>query len=170
MLGYQYYASHDLPVVRVRPFNHIGPRQSPAFVTSDFAKQIAEIEAGSQGPQLHVGNLDAKRDFTDVRDMVQAYYLALEHGEVGEVYNLGAERAYSIREVLDILVAMSEVEIEVVPDPARLRPSDVPVVLSDCSKFREKTGWRATISLHESLQDILNYWRGRVKEDRREKR
>jgi len=170
MLGYQYYASHDLPIVRVRPFNHIGPRQSPAFVTSDFAKQVAEIEVGSRGPQLHVGNLEAKRDFTDVRDMVRGYYLALEHGEVGEVYNLGAERAYSIREVLDMLLAMSEVSIDVVPDPARLRPSDVPVVVSDCSKFGQHTGWRATFSLHESLRDILNYWRERVKEARRKER
>lgn len=170
MLGYQYYASHGLPIVRVRPFNHIGPRQSPAFVTSDFAKQIAEIEAGSREPPIHVGNLEAKRDFTDVRDMVRGYHLALEHGEVGEVYNLGTERAYSIRYVLDTLLAMSEVEIEVVPDPARLRPSDVPVVVSDCSKFRQQTGWRASIRLHESLHNILEYWRERVKEARREKR
>jgi len=170
MLGYQYYASHGLPIVRVRPFNHIGPRQSPAFVTSDFAKQVAEIEAGSREPRIHVGNLEAKRDFTDVREMVQGYYLALERGEAGEVYNLGAERAYSIREVLDVLLDMSEVEIEVVPDPARLRPSDVPVVVSDCSKFRQQTGWRAAISLRESLRDILKYWRGRVKEAGREKR
>ncbi len=168
MLGYQYYASHGLPVVRVRPFNHIGPRQSPAFVTSDFAKQVAEIEAGLREPVMYVGNLEARRDFTDVRDMVRGYYLALEHGEVGEVYNLGAERAYSIREVLDMLLAMSEAEIEVVPDPARLRPSDVPVVVSDCSKFRQQTEWQPTISLRESLRDILNYWRDRVNEARRE--
>ncbi len=170
MLGYQYYASHGLPIVRVRPFNHIGPRQSPAFVTSDFAEQIAEIEAGSREPQIHVGNLEAKRDFTDVRDMVRGYHLALEYGEVGEVYNLGAERAYSIREVLDMLLAMSEAEIEVVADPARLRPSDVPVVVSDCRKFRQQTGWRPTISLRESLHNTLNYWRERVKEARRERR
>ena len=163
MLGYQYYVSHDLPVVRVRPFNHIGPRQSPAFVTSDFAKQIAEIEAGLQEPQIHVGNLDAKRDFTDVRDMVRGYYLALELGEIGDVYNLAAERAYSIRQLLDMFLAMSEIEIEVVPDAARLRPSDVPVVLGDCSKFRQRTGWQASIRLQESLGDILDYWRERIR-------
>ena len=163
MLGYQYYVSHDLPVVRVRPFNHIGPRQSPAFVTSDFAKQIAEIEAGLQEPQIHVGNLDAKRDFTDVRDMVRGYYLALERGEIGNVYNLAAERAYSIRQLLDMFLAMSEIEIEVVPDAARLRPSDVPVVLGDCSKFRQRTGWQASIRLQESLGDILDYWRERIR-------
>jgi len=166
MLGYQYYASHDLPIVRVRPFNHIGARQSPAFVTSDFAKQIAEIEAGWHEPELKVGNLEAKRDFTDVRDMVRAYHLALEHGEAGDVYNLGAERAYSIREVLDMLLGMSEAEIEVVPDQSRLRPSDVPVVVCDCSKFRRRTGWLAEVSLRESLRDVLHYWRDRVAEDR----
>jgi GDP-4-dehydro-6-deoxy-D-mannose reductase len=165
MLGYQYFASHSLPIVRVRPFNHIGARQSPAFVTSDFAKQIAEIEDGRREPRLLVGNLEAKRDFTDVRDMVRAYYLALEHGEDGEVYNLGAERAYSIREALEELLKMSEARIEVVQDPSRMRPTDVPVVVSDCSKFRRRTGWRATLNLRESLREILDYWRERLKED-----
>jgi GDP-4-dehydro-6-deoxy-D-mannose reductase len=165
MLGYQYFASHGLPIVRVRPFNHIGTRQSPAFVTSDFAKQIAEIEDGRREPHLLVGNLEAKRDFTDVRDMVRAYYLALERGEDGEVYNLGAERAYSVREALEALLEMSEAQIDVVQDPSRMRPSDVPVVVSDCSKFRQRTGWRATMNLRESLREILDYWRERVKED-----
>ncbi|MGB9301430.1 MAG: GDP-mannose 4,6-dehydratase [Anaerolineae bacterium] len=165
MLGYQYYASHGLPIVRVRPFNHIGIRQSPAFVTSDFAKQIAEIEDGRREPRLLVGNLEAKRDFTDVRDMVRAYYLALERGEDGEVYNLGAERAYSIREALEALLEMSEAQIDVVRDPSRMRPSDVPVVVSDCSKFRQRTGWHATVNLRESLREILDYWRERVKAD-----
>jgi GDP-4-dehydro-6-deoxy-D-mannose reductase len=165
MLGYQYFASHGLPVVRVRPFNHIGTRQSPAFVTSDFARQISEIEEGRREPRLLVGNLEAKRDFTDVTDMVRAYYLALERGEDGEVYNLGAEKAYSIREVLEALLEMSEAQIDVVQDPSRMRPSDVPVVVSDCSKFRQRTGWRATVDLRDSLREILDYWRERVKED-----
>ena len=165
MLGYQYFVSHGLPIVRVRPFNHIGTRQSPAFVTSDFAKQIAEIEDRRREPRLFVGNLEAKRDFTDVRDMVRGYYLALERGEDGEVYNLGAERAYSIREALEALLEMSEAQIDVVQDPSRMRPSDVPVVVSDCSKFRQRTGWRATVNLRESLKEILDYWRERVKED-----
>ena len=165
MLGYQYFASHGLPVVRVRPFNHIGARQSPAFVTSDFARQIAQVEQGHRTPELQVGNLDAKRDFTDVRDMVRAYYLALEQGEEGQVYNLGSERAHSIREILGMLLEMSQAKIEVVQDAARLRPSDVPVVISDCSKFRERTGWRGTVSLRDSLSDILDYWRERVREE-----
>ena len=166
MLGYQYFASHGLPIVRVRPFNHIGARQSPAFVTSDFAKQIAEIEQGQREAELRVGNLEARRDFTDVRDMVRAYYLALQHGEDGQVYNLGAERAESIEEVLNMLLEMSEVEIEVVQEPSRLRPTDVPVVVSDCSKFRERTGWSATVSLRDSLESVLKYWRERVREHR----
>jgi len=166
MLGYQYFVSHGLPIVRVRPFNHIGTRQSPAFVTSDFANQIAEIEDGRREPRLLVGNLEAKRDFTDVRDMVRGYYLALERGEDGEVYNLGAERASSIREALEALLEMSEAQIDVVQDPSRMRPSDVPVVVSDCSKFRQRTGWRATVNLRESLREILDYWRERVKEDK----
>jgi GDP-4-dehydro-6-deoxy-D-mannose reductase len=167
MLGYQYFASHALPIVRVRPFNHIGARQNPSFVTSDFAKQIAEIEQGRRKPSLAAGNLDAERDFTDVRDMVRGYHLALEEGEDGEVYNLGAERAYSIQKVLDLLLGMSEAQIGVVEDPARLRPSDVPVVVSDCSKFRQQTGWRATISLRDSLAAVLDYWRQRVREEAR---
>jgi GDP-4-dehydro-6-deoxy-D-mannose reductase len=167
MLGYQFFASHGLPVVRVRPFNHIGARQSPAFVTSDFAKQIAEIEQGQRRPLLEVGNLEAERDFTDVRDMVRAYQLALEQGQEGEVYNLGAERAYSIQEVLDMLLGMSEARIEVVQDPTRLRPSDVPVVVSDCRKFRERTGWSPTLSLRESLRSVMDYWRERVADEGR---
>ena len=164
MLGYQYFASHGLPVVRVRPFNHIGARQSPSFVASDFAKQIAEIEHGRRNPLLSVGNLDAERDFTDVRDMVRGYHLALEEGEWGEVYNLGAERAYSIEQVLEMLLGMSEAQIEIVQDPARLRPSDVPVVVSDCRKFRERTGWSPKLSLRESLTSVLDYWRQAVME------
>jgi len=163
MLGYQYYASHKLPVVRVRPFNHIGPSQSPAFVTADFAKQIAEAEAGLREPVMRVGNLEARRDFSDVRDIVRGYYLAITEGEPGQVYNLGAERSYSIREVLDILLALSEVPITVEPDPARLRPSDVPEIVADCTRFRSRTGWRAEIPLERSLKDILDYWRKSIR-------
>jgi len=162
MLGYQYYASHKLPVVRVRPFNHIGPGQSPAFVTADFAKQVAEAEAGLREPVMRVGNLEARRDFSDVRDIVRGYYLAVSEGEPGQVYNLGAERSYSIREVLDILLALSEVPMTVGSDPARLRPSDVPEIVADCTRFRSQTGWRAEIPLERSLRDILNYWRKSV--------
>jgi GDP-4-dehydro-6-deoxy-D-mannose reductase len=167
MLGYQYYASHKLPVVRVRPFNHIGPGQSPAFVASDFAKQIAESEAGLREPVVRVGNLQARRDFSDVRDIVRGYYLAISKGVPGQVYNLGAERSYSIREVLDGFLALSAVPITVEPDPARLRPSDVPEIVADCSGFRSRTGWRAEIPLERSLRDILDYWRKQVRSNKK---
>lgn len=163
MLGYQYHASHKLPVVRVRPFNHIGPGQSPVFVTSDFAKQIAEAEAGLREPVLQVGDLNARRDFSDVRDIMRGYYLALSQGEPGEVYNLGAERSYSIREVLERLVALSTIPLRFKVDTARLRPVDIPEIVGDCSKFHARTGWRAEIPLEESLKDILAYWRKQVR-------
>ncbi len=165
MLGYQYFASHSLHVVRVRPFNHIGPRQSADFVTAAFAKQIAEAEAGRPPSVIKVGNLEAKRDFTDVRDMVAAYYLALSKGEPGEVYNIGSGIARSIGEILDILLGESKIELIVQEDPTRLRRSEVPVVACDSRKFRGRTGWEARISLEESLRDILDYWRGKVKKE-----
>jgi len=161
-LGLQYFLSHHLRVVRVRPSNHIGPRQNALFVTSNFAKQIAEIEAGVRAPVLYVGNLTAQRDFTDVRDMARAYFLALEHGVPGEVYNIGSGRAHSIQRVLDLLLQQSRVPIRVAQDPARLRPSDTPVVVCDASKFRAQTGWTPTIPLEQSLRDILDDWRARV--------
>lgn len=161
-LGLQYFLSHHLHVVRVRPSNHIGPRQNEQFVTSNFAKQIAEIEAGKREPVLYVGNLTAQRDFTDVRDMVRAYHLALERGIAGDVYNIGSERAVSIRTVLDLLLQFSRMPIRVHQDPARFRPSDTPVMYCDASKFRRQTGWQTTIPLEQSLHDILNYWRAQV--------
>jgi GDP-4-dehydro-6-deoxy-D-mannose reductase len=162
-LGLQYFLSNNLQIVRVRPSNHIGPRQNEQFVTSNFAKQIAEIEVGKQAPILHVGNLTARRDFTDVRDMVRAYYLALEKCTPGEAYNIGSERAVSIESVLDLMLKQSRVPIRVEQDPGRFRPSDTPVMYCDASKFRKQTGWHTTILLEQSLRDILDYWRTRVK-------
>jgi len=161
-LAYQYFLSHNLPIVRLRPFNHIGPRQGPGFVVADFAKQIAEAEAGKAPPVLRVGNLTARRDFSDVRDIVRGYALALEQGEPGEVYNLGSEQAHSIQQVLDILLSLSTISVTVEPDPARMRPSDTPEIVSDCSKFRARTGWHTTFTLEASLHDVLDYWRWRV--------
>ena len=161
-LGLQYFLSYSLHVVRVRPSNHIGPRQSEQFVTSNFAKQIAEIEAGLREPVLHVGNLTAQRDLTDVHDMMRAYYLALERGVAGEVYNIGSGRAVPIQHVLDRLLKESEVAIRVEEDPARLRPSDTPVMYCDTSKFRAQTGWEPKIPLEQSLREILDYWRAKV--------
>jgi len=162
LLGYQYYRSYGLEVVRTRGFNHTGPRRGEVFVTSNFAKQIAEIEAKKKPAVIHVGNLEAKRDFTDVRDMVQAYWLSLEKGQAGEVYNLGTGRAYAMQEVLDLLLSLSKVKVKVEVDPARLRPSDVPILLPDCSKFVSLTGWKPRIPFAKTLEDLLNYWRERV--------
>jgi GDP-4-dehydro-6-deoxy-D-mannose reductase len=161
MLGYQYWMSWKVDSVRTRGFNHEGPRRGPVFVASDFAKQIADIERGRKKPVLYVGNLEAKRDFTDVRDMVRAYVMALEKCEPGEVYNICRGRAWSIQEVLDLLLARTKAKIEVKQDPARLRPSDVPILLGDCSKFVKATGWEPTIPFEQTLEDMLEYWRSR---------
>ncbi len=158
-LGLQYHLSHGLRIVRVRPFNHIGPGQRTGFVVPDFAQQIARIEAGQQEPILRVGNLAAQRDFTDVRDMVRGYVLALTQGRPGQVYNLGASRAYAIQEILDRLLQLGSAPIRVEPDPARMRPSDVPLIVSDCRRVRADTGWQPSIPLETSLQDVLTEWR-----------
>lgn len=162
MLGLQYYLNYGLHVVRVRPFNHIGPRQRLGFVAPDFARQVAEIEAGLRPPVIEVGNLQARRDFTDVRDIVRAYYLALEHGEAGAAYNIGSGRAYAIRDLLDTLLELSTAHVSVEHDPARMRPSDVPTVVSDASKFQAHTGWRPEIPLRDTLERVLDDWRARV--------
>ncbi len=162
LLAYQYFRSYGLRTVRTRGFNHTGPRRGEVFVTSTLAKQIAAIEKGKKEPVIRVGNLEAKRDFTDVRDMVKAYWLALEKGEEGEVYNIGSGRAYAISEVLSILLSLSRVQVKVEVDPSRLRPSDVPILLADCSRFRKLTGWEPQIPFEQTLRDLLDYWRERV--------
>ncbi len=164
MLGLQFYQSNRVRTIRVRPFNHIGPRQRPNFVVSAFALQIARIEAGLQPPQIRVGNLSAKRDFTDVRDMVRAYWLAVTKGKPGEVYNLGSGEPHSIQEVLDLLLAESRLPIQVSQDLARMRPADVPETRCDSDKFRRLTGWEPTIPFRRSVLDTLDYWREKVNE------
>jgi GDP-4-dehydro-6-deoxy-D-mannose reductase len=161
-LAYQYWMSYRLFTVRTRGFNHTGPRRGEVFVTSNFARQIAEIEKGLREPVVRVGNLDALRDFTDVRDMVRAYWLALERGEPGAVYNICSGRAYRIRQVLDILLGLSPATVEVREDAERLRPSDVQILVGDCSRFHEATGWTPTIPFEVTLKDLLDYWRQRV--------
>jgi GDP-4-dehydro-6-deoxy-D-mannose reductase len=162
MLAFQYHRSYGLDVVRTRAFNHEGPRRGYVFVTSNFARQIAEIEKGVKPPVIEVGNLNARRDFTDVRDMVRAYWLSLEKGQAGEVYNIGSGKVYSIREVLDMLLSYTEREIEVRPVTERMRPSDVELLVCDCSKFRAATGWSPEIPFEKTLRDTLDYWRERV--------
>jgi GDP-4-dehydro-6-deoxy-D-mannose reductase len=162
LLGWQYFKSYGMKIVRTRGFNHTGPRRGDVFICSNFAKQIVEIEKKKREPIMYVGNLEAQRDFTDVRDMVFAYWLSLEKGELGEVYNLGRGKTYSIQEILDMLLAISGVVVKIEVDRDRLRPSDVPVLLSDSSKFKRLTGWEPQIPFNQSLQDLLDYWRERV--------
>lgn len=162
LLGYQYHRSYGMHVIRTRGFNHTGPRRGEVFVVSNFAKQIALIEAGKRPPVLRVGNLDAERDFTDVRDVVRAYWLALEHCEPGEVYNIASGTAWRIRDVLDLLLEQSESDIAVETDPARLRPSDVELLLGDASRFRDATGWQPEIPFEQTARETLDYWRARV--------
>ena len=162
LLAYQYFKSYGMKTVRTRGFNHTGPRRGDVFVTSNFAKQIAEIEKRKKEPVIHVGNLEAKRDFTDVRDIVRAYWLAAEKGEDGEVYNVGTGKAMAMKEMLDILLSLSKAKVKIKMDPERLRPSDVPILQSDCSKFVRLTGWKPQIPLEQTFKDLLNYWRERV--------
>ncbi|MBD3309202.1 NAD-dependent epimerase/dehydratase family protein [candidate division KSB3 bacterium] len=160
MMGYQYSKSYGMKIIRTRGFNHTGPRRGDVFVCSDFAKQIVDIEKQKRPPVIRVGNLDAKRDFTDVRDMVRAYWLSLDrHCEPGEVYNIASGTTYPIHEVLEKLLAMTDVKIRIEQDPARLRPSDVQILQGDYSKFHAATGWNPTIPFDQTLQDILEYWR-----------
>lgn len=158
-MGLQYFLSYNLPVIRVRPFNHTGPGQPPLFVLPAFAQQVAKIEAGLQAPTMTVGNLTATRDFTDVSDMVRAYELVLQQGIPGEVYNLGSGNEVSIQSVLDILLSLSKVPIEVVADPARMQASDVPRLQADTTKFHTLTGWKPEIPLQETISRVLDYWR-----------
>lgn len=161
-LGYQYFKSYGLKIVRTRGFNHTGPRRGEVFAESTFAKQIAEIEKGIREPVVYVGNLEAKRDYTDVRDMVYGYYLAALKGEPGEVYNICSGKAWRIKDVLDYLLSLAKVKVKVKNDPKRMRPSDVPVLIGDNSKFSKKTGWKPKISFEKTLLDLLDYWRKEV--------
>jgi GDP-4-dehydro-6-deoxy-D-mannose reductase len=158
-LGYQYFQSYGLKVIRTRGFNHTGPRRGQVFVTSNFCSQVAAIELGRQEPVIRVGNLEAIRDFTDVRDMVRAYWLAVKHAKPGEVYNIASGSGISIRDLLAKVLALSKVKVEVQVDPDRLRPSDVEILLGDSSKFRADTGWSPRIPFDQTLTDLLAYWR-----------
>lgn len=161
-LSLQYHLAYKLDIVRLRPFNHIGPGQKAGFVVADFAKQIAEIEKELKEPVISVGNLDAKRDFTDVRDMVRAYGLAIEKCVSGEVYNLGSGASHSIADILAMLLANANRKIEIKVDPERFRPVDVPEIVCDNTKFTSLTQWKPEISLETTLKDVLDYWRNIV--------
>ena len=161
-LGYQYWESYGMRIVRTRGFNHTGPRRGDVFAESTFAKQIAEIEKGLKKPQVLVGNLDARRDYTDVRDMVKAYYLAVRRCKSGEVYNIASGKSWRIGDVLNLLLSKSKVKIKVVQDKTRLRPSDVEVLVGDAGKFIKETGWSPQIPFEKTMEDLLDYWRGKV--------
>jgi GDP-4-dehydro-6-deoxy-D-mannose reductase len=162
LLAYQYHRSYGLKAVVTRGFNHTGPRHGPVLSCSSFARQIAEIEAELAPPVLYVGDLTTKRDWVDVRDVVRGYWLALEKGMPGEVYNIGSGTTRTIQSMLDLLLSLTPVSIEVRQDPARLRPSDVPILWADDSKFRAQTGWAPRIPFEQTMRDLLDYWRERV--------
>ena len=158
-LGRQYFLSYGLKTIRVRPFNHIGPRQSPKFAVPAFAQKIAEIEKGKRQPILQVGNLEAKRDFTDVRDVVKAYTLLMEKGEFGEVYNIGSGASHKIADILNSLLSLTKVKITVEIDKSLFRPVDDAQLICDSTKITELTGWKPEIPLEKTLEDTLDYWR-----------
>lgn len=162
MLGKIYADAYGMDVMMVRAFNHIGPNQTPMFVVADFCKQVAEIEKGIKEPVMYVGNLTAKRDFTDVRDVVKAYALLVKDGKRGETYNVGTGHALAIQEILDTIISMSDKSIEVKIDPDRLRPVDVPIIEPDIRKINECTGWKPQILLSQTLKETLEYWRGQL--------
>ena len=164
-LAYQYFKSYGLHTVVTRGFNHAGPRRGHVFATGTFARQIALIEAGRHEPVIYVGDLTSKRDFTDVRDIVRAYWLALEKAEAGEVYNVGRGRTWTMGEMLNILLSHSTVKIRTQQDPARLRPSDVMILWADASKFQKATGWEPKIPFETTLRDELDHWRELVRRE-----
>ena len=160
-LSFQYNKSYGLKIVITRAFNHSGPRRGQVFVDSNFAKQIAEIEKGKRQFLQH-GNLDAKRDFTDVRDVVRAYLLAAQKCEYGAPYNICSGTSRSIKEMMDTLLKLTSSKVEIRADAERMRPSDVLILVGDYSKFRQKTGWKPEIAYEQTLKDMLDYWRSLV--------
>uniref|UniRef100_UPI004024BAC6 GDP-mannose 4,6-dehydratase n=1 Tax=Lachnospira sp. TaxID=2049031 RepID=UPI004024BAC6 len=159
MLGKIYSDAYGLDIMMVRAFNHIGPNQTPVFVVADFCKQVADIEKEKQEPVIYVGNLSAKRDFTDVRDVVKAYALLVKGGKRGETYNVGRGHAVAIEDILKEIVSMSDKDIEVKVDEKKLRPVDVPIIEPDIEKIKKEVGWEPVIELRQTLEETLEYWR-----------
>jgi GDP-4-dehydro-6-deoxy-D-mannose reductase len=158
-----YWQRYQLPVVEARPFNHIGPRQSLGFVVPDFASQLAAIKLGQQKAKLTVGNLDAQRDFSDVRDVMRAYLLLAEKGQPGEAYLICSGRSVAIHQILTTMIELAQVEVEIEPDLARMRPSDVPCLYGSYAKIEQDTGWQPQIPLRQSLADALADWVARLR-------
>lgn len=159
MTGKIYAEAYNMKIIMVRAFNHIGPKQSPLFVVSDFCKQVAEIEKGLREPIMKVGNLSAKRDFTDVRDIVRAYTDIIQSGEYGEVYNVGSSKAIEISKILDMIISQVQCDIKVEIDQTKLRPVDTPVIEADTSKLKKQLGWKPKYHIEDTIADTLNYWR-----------
>ena len=159
MIGKIYADGYDLDIMMVRAFNHIGPNQAPIFVVADFCKQVAEIERGEKEPIIYTGNLSAKRDFTDVRDVVRAYGLLIQKGKKGETYNIGSGHAIAIQEILNRILEFSKTKIKSEVDPSKIRPVDVPIIEADTTKIRACTGWTPDISLDTTLLETLEFWR-----------
>src|SRR3989338_956487 len=162
MLGLQFFLHHNLHIVRVRPFNHIGPRQSLSFVVPSFAAQIAALKKKGGGI-IKVGNLENSRDFTDVRDMVKAYWLALEKGKYGEVYNIGSGKAVKIADILKMMIGLSKVKIIIKKDTKRIPPQDIGTIYCDYSKFKKTTGWQPQIPIIQTLSDTIEYERSKLR-------
>lgn len=162
LLSYQYHQSYGLKAVVTRGFNHTGPRRGEQFATSSFAMQIAQIEKGVRAPVIDVGDLESKRDWTDVRDTVRGYWLALERGKPGDVYNVGSGTTRTCAEMLDVLLSHTDHRVEVRVDASRLRPSDVKILWADSSKFTAQTGWKPEIPFETTMRDLLDYWRARL--------
>ncbi len=162
MIGSIYAKAYDMEMMLVRAFNHVGPGQAPLFVVSDFCKQTAEIEKGMKEPVIHVGNLSARRDFTDVRDVVRAYALLVMKGTAGETYNVGSGNAMAIQDILDMIVGMSSADIAVEIDKNKIRPVDVPVIEADITKINRETGWKPVISIEQTIRETLDYWRTKI--------
>ncbi len=170
MLALQYYLSHQLPILRARPFNHLGPGQSLGFAATDFANQIAQIEVGQQEPIMRVGKLTSERDFTDVRDVVRAYRLIMEHGAPGSVYNIASGQTWSIRQLLDTLLGYCDRAIRVEIDPARVRPGARSKSWGSAAALHELTHWQPTIPITQTLLEVLDDFRHRVQIVKKEPR
>ena len=162
LLGFQYFHSYGMHIIRTRAFNHTGPRRGEVFVTSNFCKQAVLIGKGKQEPIMNVGNLEARRDFSDVRDVVRAYWLALEKGRAGEVYNICSGRSWMIRELLDKILEIAGLEVEIRSDPTRMRPSDVKILQGSHDKITRETGWNPEIPMEKTIRDLMDFWRERV--------
>lgn len=160
-IGSIYARAYGMDIMMVRAFNHIGPNQAPMFVVADFCKQVADIEKGKQEPVINVGNLSARRDFTDVRDVVRAYGLLMDRGMKGETYNIGSGHAVSIKSILDLILSKTDAVIEIQIDNEKLRPSDVPVIEANIEKIKKDTGWVPEIDLEQTILDTLVYWRNK---------